>query len=108
MKVIHFYAQAIVIILFAALASSCSSDKDVNAESEKKAIETAIRISIGWAADKNLQLLYSVIADDKDYLEVQPSARIVRGIDEFRKNEKFWMDPGFKAVRYEIISKQMS
>ncbi|MGD0015677.1 MAG: nuclear transport factor 2 family protein [Bryobacteraceae bacterium] len=65
-------------------------------------MEKAIRNSIGWAKNKDLNLLYSVIADDPDYLEVAPNARVVKGIQEFRKAEKFWMSPDFRAIRYEI------
>jgi len=65
-------------------------------------VEKAIRNSIGWAKNKDLNLLYSVIADDPDYLEVAPNARVVKGIQEFRKAEKFWMSPDFRAIRYEI------
>lgn len=65
-------------------------------------IENSIRNVIGWAKDKDFKLLYSIIANDSDYLEVGPDGRVTRGIDDFRKNEEFWGDPGFKAVRFEI------
>jgi len=35
-------------------------------------------------------------------LEVHPGNRVVRGISEFRKSENFWMNPDFKAIRYEV------
>jgi ketosteroid isomerase-like protein len=73
-----------------------------NAETEKPAIERTIRASIGWAKEKDFTLLYAVIANDSSYLEVDPGKRIVNGFDEFRKAEKFWGSPDFKAVRYEI------
>jgi ketosteroid isomerase-like protein len=71
-------------------------------ETEKAKIEAAIHASIGWAKNKDFKLLYSVIANDSDYVEVDPGKRVVRGFDEFRKAEKFWGDSNFKAVRYEI------
>lgn len=69
---------------------------------ELKRIERSIRDCIGWAKTKDLRLLYSVIADDPDFLEVHPNNRIVKGIENFRKSESFWGSPDFKAVRYEI------
>ena len=69
---------------------------------DRQLVEKAIRSSIGWAKNKDTKLLYSVIANDKDYLEVDPEDNVVRGFDEFRKAEKIWLDPAFRAVKYEI------
>ncbi len=65
-------------------------------------IEKAINASIGWAKNKNLALLYNVIANDSSFLEVHPGDRVVKGFKEFRRSEEFWMSPDFKAIRYEI------
>ncbi len=71
-------------------------------KAELARIEQAIRASIGWAKDKNLELLYSTIANDSNFLEVHPEGNVVKGFEEFRKAERIWMSPHFKAVRYEI------
>jgi ketosteroid isomerase-like protein len=71
-------------------------------EVEKGLVEKAIHGSIGWAKSKNINLLYSVIANDTNYIEVDPNDRIVKGFQDFKKNEAFWMNPDFKAIRYEI------
>jgi len=71
-------------------------------EKELQAVETTIRNSIGWAKDKDLDVLYSAIVNDSIYTEVQPGDRIIRGIEEFRTSEAFFMDDNFKAVKYEI------
>jgi ketosteroid isomerase-like protein len=65
-------------------------------------VEKAIHNSIGWAKDKNLILLYSVIANDTNYLEVHPGNKVVKGFQNFKKAEKFWMNNKFKAIRYQI------
>jgi len=65
-------------------------------------IEQSIRDCIGWAKTKDFRLLYSVIANDPDFLEVHPDGKAVKGFDEFKKAETFWGSPDFKAVRYEI------
>jgi ketosteroid isomerase-like protein len=65
-------------------------------------IERSIRGCIGWAKDKDFRLLYSLIANDPDFLEVHPDGAVIKGFEEFKKGERFWGSPDFKAVRYEI------
>ena len=108
MKTPLFALKTLVIFILTALFSESCNNPDSNISREMQDIELTIRSSIGWAADKNLSLLYSVIADDQDYLEVHPTTRVVKGIDEFRKNEEFWMDPRFRALRYEISELKIS
>jgi ketosteroid isomerase-like protein len=73
-----------------------------NSEAEKQLVEKAIHNCIGWAMDKDISLLYNTIANDSNFIEVHPNDRIVYGFEDFKKAEKFWMSPEFKAVRYEI------
>jgi hypothetical protein len=40
--------------------------------SEKAKLEQAIRASIGWAKEKDFNLLHAVIANDSSYVEVDP------------------------------------
>lgn len=96
MKPVLFSLAALMV-----LACTDQNTGNLNSETEKTVIEQVIHNSIGWAKEKDLQLLYSVIADDSCYLEVQPANRVVKGIAEFKKAESFWMDPEFKAVRFE-------
>ncbi len=69
---------------------------------ERWPIAQALREGIGWAKNKDFRLLYDVIADDADFLEVHPDGEAIKGIGEFRKAESFWGSPDFKAVRFEI------
>ena len=81
------------------------SDKLIQADSlkgEKQLVEKVIHGSIGWAKHKDINLLYSIIANDTSFLEVHPDEKVVKGFQEFKKAEKFWMNPDFKAIRYEI------
>ncbi len=78
--------------------SICASD----IYTDKQMVENAIRNSIGWAKTKDINLLYSVIANDTNYIEVHPDGKVVKGFQNFKKAEAFWMNPDFKAVRYEI------
>lgn len=71
-------------------------------EAERDSVERSIHRNIGWAKTKDTQLLYSTIANDTNYLEVDPDSGVIVGIEQFRKNEAFWLSPDFKAIRYEI------
>lgn len=73
---------------------------DLNAE--KIAVEKAINNSIRWAKDKDTSLLYKIIANDENFLEIHPGNKVVKGITDFKKAETFWLDPRFKAVKCEI------
>jgi ketosteroid isomerase-like protein len=99
------------ILLLLLCAYSCQLKKDdpiTRIRDEKTAIEKIIKNSIGWAQRKDTALLYSIIANDPDYFEVDPGNRVVRGIKDFRKAEKFWLDPRFKAVSCEIWDLKIS
>ena len=97
-----------LIIIFALLyfyqpiSSSQATNDPSNIQSEKKLVEKAIHNCIGWAKNKDINLLYSVIANDTSFIEIHPNNRVVKGFEEFKKTEDFWMDPDFKAIRYEI------
>ena len=91
--------MAVVVIVLI----SCQSENDTfNIEAEKPLVEKAIHNSIAWAKNKDIELLYSVIANDSNYIEVDPHNRVVKGFQDFKRNEQFWMSPDFKAIRYEI------
>jgi hypothetical protein len=91
--------------LIIAVLISCQDKETGNREylkAQLPVIEKTIKDAIGWAKDKNFDLLYSVISNDSNYIEIDPGIKIIRGFNEFKKNETFWADPGFKAIRYEI------
>ncbi len=95
----------ICIILVMVLLISCHDKEIGNREYlkvQRQVIEKTIKDVIGWAKSKDFELLYSIIANDSDYLEVDPDSGLIRGFSEFKKNEVFWGSPDFKAIRYEI------
>ena len=96
--------QLFVITLFTFLFTFCQSIKEnkaIDTEAEIASITDAIHNTIGWAKTKDIDLLYSIIANDPNFIEIHPSERVVVGFEEFKKAEAFWMDPRFKAVGYE-------
>ena len=103
MKTKSVFMYCKVILLFI-LMMSCNNKKDEkhNQSGDIALIKQTINNSIAWAKNKDLNLLYSVIANDTAFLEIHPDNSIVRGISEFKEAEKFWMNSNFKAIRYEI------
>lgn len=69
---------------------------------EQQRVEQAIHDCIGWAKTKDLDKLHAVIAHDEHFLSVHPEKRVVRGFNDFRSSETFWMHDDFRAVGYEI------
>jgi ketosteroid isomerase-like protein len=74
----------------------------IDRTAEISAIGKSIHAAIGWAKNKDFNLLYSVIADDSSYLEVDPGKGLIQGIRQLKENETFWSNPDFKAIRYDI------
>jgi ketosteroid isomerase-like protein len=101
----------IVTVSLLLITNHCTNQKKrikIDKSDEIDLIEKAIHGSIGWAKNKDFKLLYSVIANDSNYLEVDPNPEIIKGFDEFKKNEVFWGNPNFKAIRYEIRDLKIS
>jgi len=93
-----------MIIIVAAISSCCNNPAVPELETEKETIliQNTIHSCIGWAKEKDFDLLHSVIANDSSFLEVHPDGKVVKGFSEFKKAEETWMSPDFQAVRYEI------
>jgi len=98
MKKMHTYYLLCLVVFM-----SCGgTPEQFNLDREKQLVEQAIHGSIGWAKNKDINLLYSIIANDSNYVEVSPSQRIVHGFEAFKQAESFWMSPDFKAISYDI------
>lgn len=100
----NLIVKMIVIIIFVFNAHSiCQNSNSVfNIEKEKAVVEKTIVSSIAWVQNKDINLLYSVIANDSNLVEVSPNNRIVRSFEDFKKAESFWMSPDFKPLQYNI------
>ncbi|MFC1887224.1 AAA family ATPase [Candidatus Cloacimonadota bacterium] len=80
-------------------------EKDHGVEFQE--VNKVLHNSIGWAINKDLEMLYNSFAEDEDYLEVHPEDNVVKGMSVFRKMEKFWLDEKFKAIGHEIRELQI-
>lgn len=76
----------------------------------KAEISEVIHNSIGWAATKDKQLVFSCFAHDSTLFWFSPrDDGTVRGFDEFvAQTEGFFMLDDFQAVRYEIKELQIN
>jgi ketosteroid isomerase-like protein len=92
----------IVFLLSVAQLPLVNAQQQINREAERRTVERAISSVIGWAKDKNLDLFYSVICHDTDYVSVSPGKRVVKCFEDVKKSVPFWMSPDFKYVRHEL------
>jgi hypothetical protein len=92
----------VILMLTVAYMHLASAQQDQLPATEKEKIAQVISSSIGWAKDKNLDLLFSVIANDTNYISVSPVKRVVKCFEDVKKSVPFWMSPDFKYVRHEL------
>lgn len=98
----------LVIGLFMIACTKTDKTPAVDLETEKSVIEETIKNTIAWVKDKDTSLLYSIIADDENYLEVHPEDAVVKGIKQFKEAERFWLDQRFKHVSFETWDMHIS
>jgi hypothetical protein len=93
-----------VLVLVPFLACSLIAEAAERAAGDDvAAIEKAIHASIGWALTKDRALLESVLSHDPSLFIFHPDSKTtVVGWEPMTKLFAFWMDPRFKATRYEI------
>ena len=77
---------------------------NVNVEAEKAEIKRVVESSIGWAATKDKDLVYSCFAHDEELFYFSPEdAGTLQGFEAFKNlTENFFMLDDFKAIRYEV------
>jgi len=87
------------------LVGGCNTmNHEQNVAAEKSEISKLIHSSIGWAATKDKELVFSCFADDQELFWFSPrDDGTVHGFKTFvDQTENFFMLDDFKAVRYEI------
>ena len=87
----------ILVPFFCPAASVGTSPADEKAASEKN-----IRASIGWALTKDRPLAESVMAHDDRLFIFNPTSQSTVGWDELVKGFDVWMDPMFKATKFDL------
>jgi ketosteroid isomerase-like protein len=76
--------------------------RPATAADERATIEQVIRDNIGWALTKDRPLLERTLAHDERLFIVNPEGPSTAGWAEFVKGFGFWLDPRFKATRFEL------
>ncbi|HEY9075253.1 MAG TPA: nuclear transport factor 2 family protein [Anaerolineaceae bacterium] len=74
------------------------------AEEERREVEKIIHDLIGWALTKDLDRLFSIVAQDEDFFIYHPdSSSTIIGFNAFKRlSERVWMKDSFKATGYTI------
>jgi len=83
---------------------------DTNQIEEKDIISKIINDSIGWAATKDKNLLFSCFAEDPELFWFSPDdAGTIHGFKSFAEmTESFFMHDDFKAVGFEVKDLQIN
>jgi hypothetical protein len=73
-------------------------------EAERLKVEKVIHDSIGWALTKDLDRLFSIMAQDEDLFIFHPDSKsTIVGFEAFRSlGERVWMKDEFKATGFSI------
>ncbi len=93
----------LLVLVTGSLLPCVSCQTAVNTEKELAAVTQVVNDGIGWALNKDLDLLYSIVAQDDDLLIINPDSSSMRGFNAFAKHaEAVWMNPAFKATEFEV------
>ena len=73
-------------------------------EANRLEVEKVIHDSIGWALTKDIERLFSIMAQDGDLFIFHPDSKsTIVGFEAFKKlGERVWMKEEFKATDYAI------
>jgi len=93
---------AVSSVVFATILAACA-DVAPDLETERAEVRQAIENSIGWALTKDTTVLFNSLAHDSTFFIYHPdSASTVVGWSEFLRPVATFMNPAFKATRFEV------
>lgn len=96
-KKIDFQSSLLIFLL-----TICLCCKRPQVPDESEFVSEVIYHAIGWAGNKDFDLLHKTLRLDSVFLEVDPTDRIIKGYKDFKSSEEFFAHPDFQAVGYEI------
>lgn len=78
-------------------------------EAERLTVEKVIHDAIGWALTKDIDRLFSIMAQDDDFFIFHPDSKsTIIGFEAFKKlGERVWLREEFKATDYAIRNLRM-
>lgn len=73
-------------------------------EADRTEVEKTITDNIGWALEKDLNRLFSTVAQDGDFFIFHPDSKsTIVGFEAFKSmGEEIWMNDAFKATDFSI------
>ena len=73
-------------------------------EADQDEIKKVINDSIGWALTKDIERLFSIMAQDEDFFIFHPDSKsTISGFAAFKEmGEQVWMNEAFKATDFAI------
>jgi len=73
-------------------------------EAEMAEIRQVIHDAIGWALTKDIDRLFSIVAQDDDFFIFHPDSKsTITGFDAFAKlGERVWLKDEFKATGFKV------
>jgi hypothetical protein len=79
-------------------------------EEERLEVEKVIHDAIGWALTKDLDRLFSIMAQDDDFFIFHPDSKsTIIGFEAFKSlGERTWMKDAFKATDFAIKELRVS
>lgn len=97
-------AQYLIVTFLGLLIAGCNMSSQIDFDAERQTVNKVIENSIGWALNKDKDLLYSGLAQDAEFFIFNPDTKsTIVGFEAFREMaESFFMNEAFKAVRYEF------
>jgi len=71
---------------------------------ERLEVENIIRDAIGWVLTKDIDLLFSIMAQDDDFFIFHPDSKsTIVGFEAFKKlGERVWMKDAFNATDFAV------
>lgn len=105
------YLLILVIAVLLIASGGCQTmNRAIDTEAEKAAIKEVVENSIGWAKNKDKELIFGTFADDPELFWFSPrDDGTIYGYKAFvDMTEGFFMLDDFKAVSYEIRDLQIN
>lgn len=99
----HGVIASLIIVMGFALVISCTqTPTEEQIEADREVVARTVSSCIGWFKDKDFDLLFSVVANDSNYLSVRPTGTVLKGYDQFVKSAEIFKKPEFTYVRHEL------
>jgi ketosteroid isomerase-like protein len=96
---VAFLAVVVGISLFISCAQAPTEEQ---IEAEREVVARTVSSCLGWFKNKDFDLLFSVVANDSNYISVRPTGTVLKGYDEFLKSAEIFKNPKFTYVRHEL------